>query len=445
MHASSFENMAKCFARHIAGGPLEDHSNVSVLDIGGADINGSYRDVFSHPRFAYTAADLAPGEGVHLVLDDPYKLPINDGSIDIVVSGQMLEHCEFFWLSFGEMIRVMKPDGYLFLIAPSAGPEHRFPVDCYRFYPDAYRALARYANCDLVDVWCDDRGPWKDLVGVFRRRGRPPVAEPRPLRTELDPASMPPGTEEEERIAGEAEYLVVLEDLHRAIEPLGYLEIGVRFGRSLALARGPAIGIDPRPELQSEQPGSTRIYAQTSDDFFATSATSALTEPVELAFIDGLHQFEAALRDFMNIERVAAPGAIIAIDDVLPNHQAQALRERRTRAWTGDVWKMIGTLKRWRPDLVIVLLDVSPAGCLLVGNLNPSDRTFWEGYNPIVREQLGLDEPPLEVLHRKGAVATTSPAYAEFIQALSDARRDAARRIDALRQLAARPASVAVP
>src|SRR5580704_11397421 len=165
MHASSMENMRICYRRFIEGGPIESMREVLVLDVGGADINGSYREIFNEPQFTYIGADVALTEGVSLVLKDPHRLPLDNASIDIVLSGQTLEHCEFFWLAFAEMVRVVKPDGYLFLIAPSAGPIHRYPVDCYRFYPDAFAALAKYANCQLIDVWCDERGPWRDLVG----------------------------------------------------------------------------------------------------------------------------------------------------------------------------------------------------------------------------------------------------------------------------------------
>jgi SAM-dependent methyltransferase len=173
MHRSSLENMSKCYRRFIRGSELEASGRVTVLDVGGADVNGSYRDVFDGPQFTYLGADLAPAEWVAIVLDDPYRIPLDDASVDIVVSGQLLEHCEFFWLAFAEMMRVVKPSGFVFLIAPSAGPIHRYPVDCYRFYPDGFRALAKYANCEAVEIWQDERGPWNDLVGVFRRRGRP--------------------------------------------------------------------------------------------------------------------------------------------------------------------------------------------------------------------------------------------------------------------------------
>lgn len=435
MHASSMENMRKCYARHVVGNALETQDCVRVLDIGGSDVNGSYREIFAHPRYAYTAADIAAGPGVRLVLEDPYRLPLDDASIDIVISGQMLEHCEFFWLTFAEMVRVLRPGGFIFLIAPSAGPEHRYPVDCYRFYPDAYRALARYTHCELVDLWLDERGPWKDLVGVFARHGPPPASAPLAEPVAIDPASIPPGTDEEERTQGQRDYIHVLADLHQILAPRSYLEIGIRFGRSLALAQGAAIGVDPAPEIRVELPSSTRVFTQMSDDFFADHASTIFVEPVDLAFIDGLHLFEAALRDFMNIERVVGPNAILVVDDVLPNHPAQAERLRRTRVWTGDVWRLVPILQRWRPDLTLILLDTSPSGLLLVTGLDPANRVLWENYNPIVREALAMGDPPSSIVMRSDAISPSTPAYDIFRTDLASASREA--RIEALRHFAA--------
>jgi SAM-dependent methyltransferase len=163
--------MQRCYDFYVAARRVAPGDKLTVVEIGSEEFNGAYRHIFADDRFAYIGCDRAPGPGVDVVLDDPYKLPLPDASADIVLSGQMLEHCEFFWLSFGEMLRVLRPDGYLFLIAPSGGPIHNYPVDCYRFYPDAFRALARYSGCQLLDMWHDDRGPWNDLVGVFRHNG----------------------------------------------------------------------------------------------------------------------------------------------------------------------------------------------------------------------------------------------------------------------------------
>jgi SAM-dependent methyltransferase len=99
--------------------------------------------------------------------------------MDVVISGQVLEHAEYFWITALEMARVLKPGGLICLIAPSAGPEHRYPVDCWRFYPDGMRAIAKFAHLDCLEVktaW-DNFGDhesdmWHDTVAVMRKPQR---------------------------------------------------------------------------------------------------------------------------------------------------------------------------------------------------------------------------------------------------------------------------------
>lgn len=426
MHASSLENMTLCYRRYIAVSPLEAKERLLVLDVGGADVNGSYRDIFSAPQFTYLAADIASDQGVDIVLEEPNRLPLDDASMDIVLCGQMLEHCEFFWLTFSEMVRVLKPGGYLFLIAPSSGPEHRYPVDCYRFYPDSYRALARYANCRLVDIWLDERGPWKDLVGVFQRHSLPDLshkqAHPTP-HPDFDPAT-DHGTPEEEVTCGDQPYLEALANLHQTLEPEFYLEIGVRHGRSLNLANCPATGIDPQPEITSELDFSTQLAVMTSDEFFFKGPDRELMpQPPDLVFIDGMHLFEYVLRDFMHVERISRPSTLVVVDDIFPNHPAQAERTRRTRVWTGDVWKFYRLLERKRPDLLLLPINTSPTGLLLIAGLNPGQRVLWEEYNPIVRSCLELNEPTTAILNRRGAVSGNDPLVAKLAKQLYSARR----------------------
>jgi SAM-dependent methyltransferase len=171
VHLSSFQHMASLVERH-----LDSVKSLSVVDIGSFDVNGSYRPLFNREGWSYIGIDLEAGPGVDRVLESPYELPFRSGSIDLVVSGQAFEHVEFFWVSWLEMIRILKPGGSVFLIAPSRGPEHRYPQDCWRFYPDGYRALAKFGACDLVEVGTDwgphpdaDSSQWGDTVGVFRK------------------------------------------------------------------------------------------------------------------------------------------------------------------------------------------------------------------------------------------------------------------------------------
>lgn len=429
MHASSLENMRRCYQRYVQPIPLNSRDKVVVLDVGGADINGGYREVFANSHFHYLTADLAASAGVDIVLEDPYRLPLADGSVDIVLSGQMLEHCELFWLTFSEMIRVLKPDGYLFLIAPSAGPIHRYPVDCYRFYPDAYRALAKYANCHLVEVWLDERGPWRDLVGVFAKHKLPFVPTNKTLSAPIrfDPIHSPPGTAEEEATCGTAPYLEVLAKLQKTLAPSLYLEIGVRHGRSLELAQCNAIGVDPAPDIKvMPLKTTTELFTMTSDDYFADMSAHPLPQAPDLVFIDGMHLFEYALRDFMNVERLSTPGTLVVIDDIYPSHPAQAERNRRTRVWTGDIWKLHRCLSEVRPDLILLPLDAAPTGLLLVAGLDPANRVLWDRYNPIVRQYSAPMEPSSEVLARKGVVAPLHPVVDKVLEFFKQ-NRNAAR------------------
>ena len=150
-----------------------------VIDIGAQNVNGSLKDVCPR-RLKYVGVDFAAGKGVDVVLDDPYKLPFDDRSADFVVSSSCFEHSEMFWLLFLEILRVLKPAGLFYLNAPSNGIFHRYPMDCWRFYPDSGRALVKWAERNgyrplLLEsfIGAQDRDLWNDFVAVFvRDRGR---------------------------------------------------------------------------------------------------------------------------------------------------------------------------------------------------------------------------------------------------------------------------------
>ncbi|MCU0836446.1 MAG: class I SAM-dependent methyltransferase, partial [Chromatiaceae bacterium] len=196
-----------------------------------------------------------------------------------------------------------------------------------------------------------------------------------------------------------------------------YLEVGVRHGRSLALATGRAIGVDPAPEVREALGTATRVVTATSDDFFDEQAGGLIDAPVDLAFIDGMHLFEYALRDWMQVERRADPAGLVVVDDIYPNHPRQAQRERATHVWMGDVWKLHACLTALRPDLLLLALDTHPSGLLLIAGLDPGNRVLWERYNPVVKEYRDrlAAEPPAEVLARRGALPPDDPLVGELL------------------------------
>ena len=134
-------------------------------------------------------------------------------------------------------------------------------------------------------------------------------------------------------------YLEIIAMFHSHLRPRTYLEIGVETGVSIALARREtrAIGIDPEPKITERLAPGTSIHATTSDEYFAAHDVRAEFGglPIDLAFIDGMHRFEFALRDFMNIEKHSTSRSTILIHDCYPLSRHTAERGRRTSFWSG--------------------------------------------------------------------------------------------------------------
>ena len=204
----------------------------------------------------------------------------------------------------------------------------------------------------------------------------------------------------------------LLEMLHQQTRPRTYLEIGIRTGNSMALSRTRSIGVDPLFKIDKPIHCDVQLIKSTSDDFFARD--NALSHfggvPVDLAFIDGMHLSEFALRDFINIEPFMADTGVIVIDDVLPRNGLEAARDRKTEPWTGDVYKVIEILRRRRPDLVVLLINTAPTGTAVVVGVDQASAVLKDAYAAEEQYLLRPDpqRPPQEYLDR--SIATEPDA-----------------------------------
>lgn len=225
------------------------------------------------------------------------------------------------------------------------------------------------------------------------------------------------------------DYLDFLPGVHERLAPSTYLEIGIRNGVSLSLARCRRVGIDPAYNLTAEIDGDLALFRTTSDEYFNRPDPLAPTggRPFDLAFIDGLHLFEFALRDFINTERHCSPRSVIVFDDVLPRDVDEAARVRHTMSWTGDVYPVIEVLARYRPELVVVPVGTQPTGLLVVLGLDPSNTVLTDNYDAIMAEFRRPDPQPVppELLDRLSIVPPHRVLAAPFWQALRDAPADA--------------------
>ena len=64
-------------------GYLADREELTIVDIGSQDVTGSLRNV-APTQHRYIGVDFASGNGVDVVLTDPYVYPFDTGTIEII-------------------------------------------------------------------------------------------------------------------------------------------------------------------------------------------------------------------------------------------------------------------------------------------------------------------------------------------------------------------------
>jgi hypothetical protein len=238
----------------------------------------------------------------------------------------------------------------------------------------------------------------------------------------------------------------LLEGLHEKTRPRTYLEIGIRTGNSLALSRARTIAVDPHFTIDKPIHCDVQLVKATSDDFFAGEEPLAHFEgvPVDLAFIDGMHLSEFALRDFINIEPYMAETGVVVFDDVLPRNALEAARDRKTESWAGDVYKVVEILRRRRRDLVVLLVNTANTGTAVILGIDPVSTVLTDCYAEEESYLLRRDPQtlPQEFLDRSIAVESDvlleSPIWEQLIaRRESGSSGDLGALWDELRRLSA--------
>jgi hypothetical protein len=153
-----------------------------------------------------------------------------------------------------------------------------------------------------------------------------------------------------------------------------------------------AVGVDPNPRITRKIGRNITIFQETSDAFFAAyeRRRELAGRKIDFAFIDGLHHFEQALRDFMNVEMRAARNGLIAIHDCIPFDEMNSAREKRATYWVGDVWKTLAILMNHRPELDVAIIGAPPSGLVLVRDLAPTSRTLEQKLESIIASYSAL-------------------------------------------------------
>ena len=189
MHPSAYR-----FASTALCGP--DVEGKRVVEAGAYNYNGSVRDaILAMVPASYTGTDAQPGPGVDLVCPAE-KLPaaLGDGTADVVISTEMLEHAADWQDAMAGMATVLAEGGLLVLTTRSAGfPYHPHPDDFWRFSHEAMDAALD--ACGLEVLRLEDDTPPDFGVLVLARKPDPwPGIDMRALRAILaSPAIRAPG------------------------------------------------------------------------------------------------------------------------------------------------------------------------------------------------------------------------------------------------------------
>lgn len=136
MHQEAFDG----FGRMLAMTGLDVNHPWQIMDVGGADVNGSVRGYF--PLAAFTGLDIEAAPGVQIVADAAdYRLEKHSPGYDVVISTELFEHAQRWREIIESMAKMLDEEGPQLLIAtcasdgrPPHGARGEWGVPAGQFY-----------------------------------------------------------------------------------------------------------------------------------------------------------------------------------------------------------------------------------------------------------------------------------------------------------------------
>ena len=138
--------------------------SLNVLDVGSLDVNGCYKELFKDHY--YLGLDMEEGPNVNVTSKDLYNYPLPCNFFDVIISGQTIEHVPNIYKWIREVQRMLKIGGLICIIGPNTWIEHRYPVDCWRIFPDGMRFLLEEVS-KLEVIECKTVG--NDTIGIAKK------------------------------------------------------------------------------------------------------------------------------------------------------------------------------------------------------------------------------------------------------------------------------------
>lgn len=142
-----------------------DVRGVTVVDMGSFNVNGTYRDLF--PEGQYIGVDIVEGRNVDIVVGSEEWDELEN--VDVVISGQTIEHVPDIPGFMAGIYRILKPGGLLCVIAPSAGPGHDYPVWVGHFSEEKMSEVVIAGGFEILSCKTSDIEVWRDTCCIARK------------------------------------------------------------------------------------------------------------------------------------------------------------------------------------------------------------------------------------------------------------------------------------
>jgi hypothetical protein len=158
--------------------------------------------------------------------------------------------------------------------------------------------------------------------------------------------------------------------IHARVPISTYLEIGVKKGKTFhQVPFQYKDAVDPKFGFTPEDSAHTKYFQEGSDQYFERHAGD---RTFDLIFIDGLHHWEQALRDFENALSHVHERSLIVVDDVYPCDEFSVMRDQEAaiaarlkaapnskyaKAWHGDVFKTAFAIHDHFPQVDYLTID----------------------------------------------------------------------------------------
>jgi SAM-dependent methyltransferase len=134
--------------RKVASEKVFDGARVIDLGCGGSP----YRQLFAHPA-CYNRADIAGTPDIDFTMDAVTgRTAAAEGTYDVVVSSQVLEHVESPADYLAEALRLLRPGGTLLLSTHGTYEDHPCPGDYWRWTGQGLEKTLNAAGFELEDM-----------------------------------------------------------------------------------------------------------------------------------------------------------------------------------------------------------------------------------------------------------------------------------------------------